>query len=795
MFTQEKTASDSASARGSEGVSSGAHSITEATRFLDALDSEAEVFTFQTFDDKGLRGELARTIHGSIDEVFDTLSRLNDQGAGIFVTVNETDGTARKVENIVRVRAVFADFDPPKTRPAPARYPLEPHIVVESSPGKHHVYWLSADLSLDAFTPTQKALITALGSDPAPNDLPRVMRLPGFDHHKTDIPYRVRLIHAERFLDYPAAAIAAAFPAVINDRHTEAPSPDDDVVVEALRREGLLLKEKAGGGWFITCPWVEEHTTPSTPTSTVYYPAHTGGYQGAAFKCQHGHCTHRTARDLEERLGIASSWPELLPIGQSVPPEAYPLDALPKLIREAVEEVQQYNQAPTALVATSALTAVSTAIQTRVDVQRSTRLSGPVGLYGLVIADSGERKTSCDKFFSGIIESADIEAARDAKPEVQKHQADMRSWESECSGLSDAIRQAKKAGKPVDALRADLESAYLQKPEAPRVQKLLRLDDTPENLAYVMHKQWPAAGVLSSEAGVIFGSHGMGKDSIVRNLAQLNVLWDGGTLDIGRKTSESFTLRGARLTLGLMIQPQTLRTFFESSGALARGTGFLARFLVAWPQSTQGQRMYREEPAAWPALTRFQGRLGGILRAHVSITEDGQLDPIALKLSREAKEIWVEFHNAVEAELRPNGELYEVRDVASKVADNAARLAALFHVFEHGDSGTIDGYAMESGTMLAAWHLHEARRFFTELAVPEPVLQAQRLESWLIGYCRQHGVDTVARREVQRLIIPSTLRRREALDPALRELAEAGRVREITEGKRKLIRVRAEVLT
>lgn len=74
----------------------------------------------------------------------------------------------------------------------------------------------------------------------------------------------------------------------------------------------------------------------------------------------------------------------------------------------------------------------------------------------------------------------------------------------------------------------------------------------------------------------------------MRNLSLLNILWDGGTHSIGRRTSESFTVRGARLTMGLMIQEITLREYFSKSGGLARGMGFLARFLVAWPESTIG---------------------------------------------------------------------------------------------------------------------------------------------------------------------------------------------------------------
>ena len=37
-----------------------------------------------------------------------------------------------------------------------------------------------------------------------------------------------------------------------------------------------------------------------------------------------------------------------------------------------------------------------------------------------------------------------------------------------------------------------------------------------------------------------------------RNLALLNIIWDGGELPIGRRTPESFTVRGVRLTMALL---------------------------------------------------------------------------------------------------------------------------------------------------------------------------------------------------------------------------------------------------
>ena len=53
-----------------------------------------------------------------------------------------------------------------------------------------------------------------------------------------------------------------------------------------------------------------------------------------------------------------------------------------------------------------------------------------------------------------------------------------------------------------------------------------------EALAHALATGWPSGGVLSAEAGAVFGAHGMGQHTILRNLALLNVLWDSGEMAI-----------------------------------------------------------------------------------------------------------------------------------------------------------------------------------------------------------------------------------------------------------------------
>src|SRR5215475_2790762 len=87
-----------------------------------------DTFTFQTFCDSKTDKDpsMARVIHAATDDI---LRHFHAHGAGVYVTVNETDGKGRKSENITRVRAVWQEDDDGFS----GTFRLEPTMVIESS--------------------------------------------------------------------------------------------------------------------------------------------------------------------------------------------------------------------------------------------------------------------------------------------------------------------------------------------------------------------------------------------------------------------------------------------------------------------------------------------------------------------------------------------------------------------------------------------------------------------------------------------------------------------------------------
>ena len=170
---------------------------THLTASDDGNISDLKAFTFQTFADTAVEDgrRLVRVLHGSLNQHFETLAALNAQGAGIYVTVNQTDGQGRTAENITHVRAQFVDLDGAPLAPV-LEWSLKPRIVIESSPRKYHAYWLvtkEASTDFDGFRERQRQLAKLFNADPKCIDLPRVLRLAGFNHRKA-VPFRCRIV-------------------------------------------------------------------------------------------------------------------------------------------------------------------------------------------------------------------------------------------------------------------------------------------------------------------------------------------------------------------------------------------------------------------------------------------------------------------------------------------------------------------------------------------------------------------------------------------------------------------------
>jgi putative DNA primase/helicase len=300
-----------------------------------------------------------------------------------------------------------------------------------------------------------------------------------------------------------------------------------------------------------------------------------------------------------------------------------------------------------------------------------------IGLYVLVVAQSGERKTSADKQMSKPIRTWALDKTAAMKPEVDTARAKIAVHQAEKDGLlakikAGAGRPGGKSGKAkvetadLDKLKSDLEILETQAPVAPIVPEMFYEDVTSEKMAEDLALGWPSASLWSDEAGLVVGGHGMGRDSIMRYLALINRLWDGQPFSRKRSTTKSFTVKGRRLTTCLMMQETVLRQLLAAGDGVSRGSGFMARFLMACPVSTMGTRFYRPGDPDDPALAAYDAKLRALLDMPLPVDSEGMvLKPPVLPLSGDARETWIEFHDDVERELHRHGEFFDVKDIAA----------------------------------------------------------------------------------------------------------------------------------
>ncbi len=173
--------------------------LKEAQRFMDLLEPGGQ-FWFQTaLEPKPDDGNASpRVLHGNLGQVGAQLVRLNEAGSAVWVQINA--GTGRSNADITRIRAYFVDKDKPGSAELLFNSAHPADIIVESSPDKFHGYWLASNAPLEHFANRMHELAKKFDGDHNVCHLGRVMRLPGFFHHKGE-PFMSRIVKVREGLE------------------------------------------------------------------------------------------------------------------------------------------------------------------------------------------------------------------------------------------------------------------------------------------------------------------------------------------------------------------------------------------------------------------------------------------------------------------------------------------------------------------------------------------------------------------------------------------------------------------
>lgn len=401
--------------------------------------------------------------------------------------------------------------------------------------------------------------------------------------------------------------------------------------------------------------------------------------------------------------------------------EGWPCFREHSLMEAAVTEAARELQVSREMAMMCAFGAMTTACQGHVDVQMPTRHQVPTSLMLLTIADSGERKTTTQNYFFEAINALNDAAHRANEAASMEHRVEHQLWNTRKRHL-ERMYSKYAAQEDEAATRTSLEAVaehVRTEPQPARSGKFLYDDTTPQALVQMLYENTPNGCLLTSEANSIFSGKALGE------LDKLNTLWDGSSVIVDRISREGFILQNARLTLSLMAQPSVIARFMGKRGEEARGTGFLARFLVAKPRPMAGQRN-PDQLSELPRKKAFNARIRERL--------DSPISPVrqVLYFSEAAANLWLQCSRHLEQQMQENGQYHYLKDHASKLLENTSRLAAILHTFERTlDSDTeIDRFTLEFCWVFAQIC---SRHFSEHLAnEPQPVTDANHLAEYLL---------------------------------------------------------------
>lgn len=405
--------------------------------------------------------------------------------------------------------------------------------------------------------------------------------------------------------------------------------------------------------------------------------------------------------------------------------QKYPIEALGPL-RAAVEAVQAMTQAPMAIPAGSALAVASLAVQGFANVETLGGLR-PTSLYLLTIAQSGERKSSCDAPFISGVREFEKEQAKIRSVEFQSFQNKYALWKASRESI---IRGKKPKGKLAIEPEVDMEALGPEPTPPPSTDRTVT-EPTYEGLTRLFIEGSSSLGIFSDEGGQFLGGHGMNSDNRQKTLAALNDLWGGNPIRRTRQGDQPITLHDRRLAIHLMVQPSIAHQFM--SDPLAVDTGFIARFLITEPNSTIGTRLYSNSKIDYFQISSFNLRLSSILNTPMQIDEKtGALKPKTLNLIPEARELLITYYNSIELKQSKSGNLKHITGTASKSAEQAVRIAGVLTLWTDVEAKVITFKTMEDAITLTKFYLSEALRLSEVSRISKEINLAEHLRNWLL---------------------------------------------------------------
>jgi len=445
------------------------------------------------------------------------------------------------------------------------------------------------------------------------------------------------------------------------------------------------------------------------------------------------------------------------------------IDSFP-VFKSAVISIVQQTLAPIDLVLSVVLSVVSLVCQYLIDVRRPWGSLGPVSLMIFSIALSGERKTAIEDIAVKTLRAFEKKRKLSDSQKIREWSVLLELWERQKKKIQKKMLDESLTLSSYKQLESDLLVHAKSEPTRPPMFKMTHQDVTWAALSKALAQDCPSAALFTSEGDIALRG-------VFNQVGMMNALWSGSGLEVGRAYSGDFSLTDVRFSIGIGVQPRVFEEYLERKGELGKASGFFARSLIFYPESTQGTRFI--EGKVQVDLSRYEKRIEELLEENVKKFDARDASKLVVGFSVEASEELIWIHNKIEKEMRVGGGYERARDHASKLVENISRVAALLHFFESGGA-EISLSELSSAEKIVMGCSVMYKRLFS--FSPQVVTDAEALISWLQARCDSPLFRRTKRNDVLQRG-PAALRRATRLNRAVDYLVEKGLVKEVAYGR------------
>ena len=475
----------------------------------------------------------------------------------------------------------------------------------------------------------------------------------------------------------------------------------------------------------------------------------------------------------------AEIWGEPEPLANDPSnPTPYPINAFNGLLQNVVKAVAHYSQVPDAMAGQCVLGALAHMGQRFIDAPMG-HGHMPTSLILITEGESGSGKTQAMGLTHFKIKEYERQQYTD-------YLSDVATWESDKA-----------------ALKGKEQATFIDENPKPKNPKTLFDDATIEPiLDRFISGEMNNASWTTDEAGQFFNGHTMTGDTAGSALSALTKLWSDGEVSRLRSQKSAYATpqtdaHSVRMTL--LLQGQRVVLEQALTDPLMNGQGFLARALIACPPDLRGKRIWdnpqrrNDSPYDNPYLIDYWQRCHALLDPlPASQPNDSTGTPQRIKMqwaNQQAEQAFYEHMQAIENR-QSNGQTLEyLKAYASRMAENASRIAALMAFFDGRKVISTDD--ITRAFMLVEYSTAERLRYLDATPTGEQN-DSEKLSSWLVDKVRGKNPPILNKSFVSQNA-PNTLRGKK-LNSLLDDLESMGHVRLESEGRRRLVCINPKLI-